>query len=64
MRVSIKEQILDQVSKLPLAQQKLVLDFASSLMRKTFRGLLGKGLSGASAGGKFGPDSQNRLYIS
>ena len=44
MRVSIKTQILEQVSKLPLAQQRLVLNFASSLMRKTPRGVPGKDL--------------------
>lgn len=64
MRVSIKKQILDQVSKLPLAQQQLVPNFASSLMRKTPRGGPGKALSKASAGGKFGPDSGNRLCVS
>jgi hypothetical protein len=64
MTVSIKRQILDQVGKLPLAQQQLVLDFASSLMRKTPRGGPGKDLSEASAGGKFRPDSGNRLCVS
>jgi hypothetical protein len=44
MSVSIRKQILDQVNKLPLAQQQLVLTFASSLMRKTPRGLPGKSL--------------------
>ena len=44
MGVSIKKQILDQVSKLPLAQQQLVLNFASSLMRKSPRGVPGKDL--------------------
>ena len=44
MGVSIKKQILDQVSKLPLAQQQLVLNFASSLMRKIPRGVPGKDL--------------------
>ena len=44
MRNSIKKEILDQVSKLPLTQQQLVLNFASSLMRKTHRGVPGKDL--------------------
>jgi hypothetical protein len=44
MKVSIKQQILDQVSKLPPRQQKLVLDFASSLRRKPPRGVPGKDL--------------------
>ena len=46
MKVSIKQQILDRVSKLPLSQQKLVLDFASSLTRKPPRGVPGKDLLG------------------
>jgi hypothetical protein len=44
MKASIRQQILDQVGKLPLSQQKLVLDFASSLRRKPSRGVPGKDL--------------------
>ena len=44
MSISIKKKILDQVSKLPLTQQQLVLKFASSLTRKTPRGIPGKDL--------------------
>ena len=44
MKVSVKKQILDQVSKLPLSQQKLVLNFASSLKRKPPRGVPAKHL--------------------
>ena len=64
MMVSIKKQTLDQLSKLPLAQQQLALNSASSLMRKTPRGGPGKVLSRESAGGKFGPDSGNGLCVS
>jgi hypothetical protein len=64
MRVLIKKQILVHVSKLPQAQQQLVINFASSLVRWSSRGVPGKGLSGASVGGKFGPGSGNRLCVS
>jgi len=64
VRVLIKKQILVHVSKLPLAQQQLVPNFATSLMRKAPRGGPGKYLSGASAEGKTGPDSGNRFCAS
>jgi hypothetical protein len=44
MKVSVKKQILDQVSKLPLSKQKLVLSFASSLELKPPRGVPAKDL--------------------